>query len=179
MNVCVITFFLPYGTSVAASILIGNYLGEKNAQASKRTAQTAIWFAVGIEIVNATLLISLRNYIPLIFTNVPEVQEMAAAVFPLAAAFQIFDGIAAVCGGILRGCGRQKIGAAYNLVAYYMIGLPLAALFAFVLELSIMGLWLGLAVALASASIFASFLVLRTNWREQVELAVIRIAKNQ
>lgn len=37
--------------------------------------------------------------------------------------------------GIARGCGWQKIGAFVNLGAYYVVGIPSAILFAFVLHI--------------------------------------------
>ena len=37
--------------------------------------------------------------------------------------------------GAVRGCGRQKIGAIVNLGSYYLIGIPLAAIFAFVFHI--------------------------------------------
>jgi len=80
---------------------------------------------------------------------------------------------------VLRGCGRQALGAGYNLVAYYVIGLPLAAAFGFPLDLSIFGLWGGLAIALASAAVFASIIVLRTDWDKQVENAAVRVEENK
>lgn len=36
--------------------------------------------------------------------------------------------------GVARGCGWQKIGACINLGAYYIVGIPSAYLFAFVLR---------------------------------------------
>jgi len=177
MNICSITFFFPYGISVAASILIGNYLGEVNGMDAKKIAHTALQFAVGIEIVNAILLFTLRDYIPRMFTKDEDVIEMAASVFPIAAAFQIFDGIQATSGGVLRGCGRQVLGAAYNFVAYYIIGLPLASVFAFVLDFGLQGLWGGVAIALSLAAVTAVTIVLKTNWEKQVQDALERVAQ--
>lgn len=37
--------------------------------------------------------------------------------------------------GVVRGCGRQKIGAYINLGSYYIVGIPCAVLFAFVLHI--------------------------------------------
>lgn len=47
--------------------------------------------------------------------------------------------------GVLRGCGRQKIGAIINLVMYWGIGLPFSCVLAFRMGLGAMGLWTGLA----------------------------------
>ena len=37
--------------------------------------------------------------------------------------------------GVVRGCGEQKIGASVNLAAYYLVGIPAAAVFAFICHL--------------------------------------------
>lgn len=45
-----------------------------------------------------------------------------AAILPLVALFQVFDGLSAIAGGILRAIGKQFTGALLNLSAYYVIG---------------------------------------------------------
>lgn len=45
---------------------------------------------------------------------------------------------------VLRGAGRQGLGAALNLAAYWGIGIPLAALLGLKLRLSAPGFWLAL-----------------------------------
>lgn len=47
---------------------------------------------------------------------------------------------------MVRGAGRQTIGAITNFISYWLLGLPLAALLAFRLHLGIHGLWIGLLV---------------------------------
>ena len=49
--------------------------------------------------------------------------------------------------GILRGCGRQKLGAIMNFVFYYMIGLPMGTSLAVLTDLGTTGMWIGLCVA--------------------------------
>lgn len=44
---------------------------------------------------------------------------------------QVADGLANSCGGVLRGQGRQHLGAAFNLIAYYVLALPLGISLAF------------------------------------------------
>jgi Na+-driven multidrug efflux pump len=38
--------------------------------------------------------------------------------------FQLSDAVGAVSGGILRGIGRQDLGAWMNVFGYYVVGLP-------------------------------------------------------
>lgn len=60
-----------------------------------------------------------------IFTGDPDVAAYVASLLPIVCIYQIGDGGSCVTGGILRGSGKQKIGAVANLLAYYVIGLPL------------------------------------------------------
>lgn len=76
-----------------------------------------------------------------------QVVRAAGRVFPLLAAALPGDGMNAVLGGVLRGAGRQTLGAAMNLLTFWVLGLPLAALLAFKAGWGIAGLWSGLATA--------------------------------
>ena len=80
-------------------------------------------------------------------------QALAAAVFPIAAAFQVFDGTQVVGAGVLRGMGRTRPAALFNLIGYYMFALPLAWFMTFNLDLGLRGLWLGLAAGLAAVAL--------------------------
>lgn len=76
---------------------------------------------------------------------------LVAVVLPIIAVFQVADGVTGIMSGLLRGAGRsvsfaqmscrillthasQATGAAVNVSAYYLIGLPLG--FALVRPLS-------------------------------------------
>lgn len=57
------------------------------------------------------------------------------------------DGLSATMGGVLRGTGKQKLGALVNVPAHWVIGLPAAYYFAFVVGWGVPGLWAGLGCA--------------------------------
>ena len=73
--------------------------------------------------------------------------------------FQVFDGVQVVGSGVLRGAGDTRFPLAANLVGYYALGLPIAALCTFVLGYGVRGLWIGLCVGLVlvAATLFARF----------------------
>lgn len=87
--------------------------------------------------------------------------QLAVALLPLAAAFQLFDGTQVSCYGALRGAGDVRLPAVANLVGYWLIGLPLGWWLAFRADLGARGLWTGLALGLASV---AALLVARLAW---------------
>ena len=48
-----------------------------------------------------------------------------------------------VASGVLRGAGKQLVGAVANVISFYVIGIPLAWLFCFTFSLGVNGLLLG------------------------------------
>jgi MATE family multidrug resistance protein len=100
-------------------------------------------------LLNLTIYSTLRYHLPLLFTNDEKVIAMAAELLPLIAFMQIFDSLSAAANGLLRGIGKQAIGGPANLVAYYVIALPISLGLAFGLDWKLQGLWTGVTVGLA------------------------------
>lgn len=71
------------------------------------------------------------------------------------------NGATALLSGILRGCGRQRVGALVNAIANYAAGLPLMLLLAFRLRAGVAGLWWGVAAAAALQAAAMAALVSR------------------
>ena len=120
-TITALTYQVPFPLSIAASTRIANLIGATLSNPAKVAARVAVVGAVLVGIVNITLLSSLRDLIPQLFTGDQDVIDVVADVLPLCAAFQLFDSLAACCNGILRGLGRQEIGGVVNLVAYYVV----------------------------------------------------------
>jgi len=125
-TICSITFQFPFPISVAASTRIANLIGATLSDAAKVSSKVGIIASAAVGVVNSIVLLSLRNYIPQIFTNDPDVIALVSGVLPLCAAFQLFDALAASCNGILRGLGRQEFGGYVNLICYYVIAIPIS-----------------------------------------------------
>lgn len=105
-------------------------------------------FGVIVGLFNFTLVGSLRYRIPLLFTHDEKVIELVATTLPVCAMMQLFDGMAAVSHGLLRGIGRQEFGGIANLICYYLIALPISFSLGFGLGWGLKGLWLGVTVGL-------------------------------
>lgn len=69
-------------------------------------------------------------------------------VLPVCAVLQLFDSLAAVSHGLLRGIGRQGIGGYSNLFSYYFVALPISFATGWGLKWKLEGLWFGVAVGL-------------------------------
>ncbi|KAJ6657334.1 hypothetical protein lerEdw1_002701 [Lerista edwardsae] len=87
----------------------------------------------------AGLLAAVKDVVAYIFTSDKEIVTLVSKVMVIFAPFHLFDAIAATCGGVLRGAGKQKVGAIANAIGYYAIGLPIAISLMFVYKLGVMG----------------------------------------
>uniref|UniRef100_A0A8C9YN11 Multidrug and toxin extrusion protein n=1 Tax=Sander lucioperca TaxID=283035 RepID=A0A8C9YN11_SANLU len=75
----------------------------------------------------------------------------------------------AVAGGVLRGAGKQLIGALCNLVGYYLIGFPIGVSLMFAANMGIVGLWTGLCICVLMQSIFFVTFVCKLDWTKAAE----------
>jgi len=135
------TFQIPFPVSVAASTRIANLIGATLAPAAKISAKVGLVASVIIGVFNIIFLSTLRYQLPKLITSDERVIELVATIMPLCAAFQLFDAIAAMCNGILRGIGRQEIGGYVGLFSYYVVAVPVSLGLSFGLHWGLWGLW--------------------------------------
>lgn len=156
LNIASLAFMVPLGISQGAVTRVGNLLGEHEYKLAKHAAWTAIFFGGIIMAISATIFVVFRFVLPDFYTENTEVVVIAATILPIAAAFQIVDGIQVVCAGVLRGMGRPLPSAIANLVAFWIIGLPLAYWTTITLGYGIEALWWSLSLGLAVVAITLS-----------------------
>jgi len=126
-------------------------------------------------LVIGSTLFFVRNAWGSVFSNEKEVVDYISSMMPLLASSIAMDALQGVLGGIARGCGWQALGAYVNLGAYYVLGIPVAAILAFVLHVGGRGLWLGLVCGLSVQTIILFIITFCTNWEEQAEKARERV----
>ncbi|KAL1303556.1 hypothetical protein AAFC00_006926 [Neodothiora populina] len=177
-TISTITYQIPFPISIAASTRIANLIGATLSDAAKVNAKVSLYVALAVGIFNMILLSSTRHYIPKLFTNDPDVIELTAKVLPLNAAYQLFDALAALCNGILRGLGQQEIGGYVNLFAYYVIAMPISFGFGFGLHWDLYGLWAGPAIALGIVAGVEGWFIYNTSWEKAAEEAAERNAQD-
>lgn len=149
MTITSTTFQLPFPIAIAASTRVANLIGAGLADAARTCARVAFVAGVCVGFFNVTLLAVFRYRLPLLFTDDPDVISLVASVMPVCAVMQLFDCLAAISHGLLRGTGMQEFGGYANLACYYLIALPLAFGTGFGLGWRLYGLWFGVSIGLA------------------------------
>lgn len=166
------TYQIPFPLSIAGSTRVANLIGATLTDAARVATRVTITAAVFVGIFNVTLLSSLKNYLPRLFTSDENVIEIVSEILPLCAAFQLFDALAACANGILRGLGQQEVGGYVQLFCYYVIAMPLSFGTAFGAHWGLWGLWTGVALALGIvAGVEFTYLFGYLDWERCVEEA--------
>ncbi|KAF2762095.1 mate family transporter [Pseudovirgaria hyperparasitica] len=165
---------IPFGVGVATSARVGNMLGSKNAKGAARSANTAAWLSMLLGALVLAVLMGVKDFYAKIFNDDEDVVRLTALVMPYVALFQIADGLNGSCGGALRGMGRQHVGAAVNIVAYYFGALPFGIYLAFH-GWGLVGLWIGQCIALYLVGFVEWAIVAFSDWNYQVKNAFARM----
>ncbi|XP_075054180.1 multidrug and toxin extrusion protein 2-like [Mixophyes fleayi] len=165
-QVVTIAYMIPFGIAMATSVRMGNALGAGNIEQAKRSMKTAFLITGIFVILDTILLAALKNVFSYIFTSDGEIAALVSEVIPIYIVFHLFECIACVSSGVLRGIGRQKIGAIIFAIGYYLLGLPLAAALMFAAKMGFKGLWSGMILCGVFLSAFFSIYLLKVNWKD-------------
>ena len=154
INLASMTFMVPLGIGIAATTRVGNLIGEGRHQDAQRSASVAMWMgALSMAVLGAVLFVG-RVGLPLLYVPKDiEAVRLAGLVLPIAAAFQIFDGLQVVGSGVLRGMGRTVPAAVFNFLAWWIIALPLAAYFVLVRNQGLEHVWWSLCLGLGVVAV--------------------------
>jgi multidrug resistance protein, MATE family len=140
------TYMMPLGVSTAAAVLVGQAIGRRDGAAAAQAGWTALTVGSVLMSAAALVLITLPGRIAAMFS--PDAAIIAAAVplLRMAAFFQLFDGLQVVVTGAMRGVGDTRTPMLCHFTGYWLLGMPLGALFAFKMSMDAFGLWLGLSL---------------------------------
>ncbi|VDK86755.1 unnamed protein product [Dibothriocephalus latus] len=135
-------------------------------------------FTLSAGLLATILLTALRGEIPKLFSNDPGVIEMAKDYFPSMITFQFIDAINGINMGIVRGVGKQKIGAVVCCVCMYLIGGPAGLSLMFLTNLRVSGFWWGLSIGALAQAVSYTIINVRIDWTRECERAAKRTVIN-
>jgi multidrug resistance protein, MATE family len=139
-----IFFMFPLGIGISTGAIVGNALGAGHKQLAISIGYLSMSVIFLVDLILCPLLLHFRRDFVELFTSDPAVIFICVhQCFPLLAAEIFVDGAQAVSCGVLRGAGKQSLGAAVNIGAYYCIALPIAWYLCFTLGYEVLGLMIG------------------------------------
>ncbi|KAM4605280.1 multidrug and toxin extrusion protein 1-like [Polymixia lowei] len=132
-----ITFMLPTGYAVAASVRIGTALGAGKTEQAKTSTKVSLICAFIVSCFVGGILGFSKDVVGYIFTTEKEIIQRVADIMIVFAFFHPTDAVSGVASGIVRGAGKQRIGAVCNFVGYYCIGFPIGVSLMFAAKMGI------------------------------------------
>ncbi len=168
INLASMSFMVPMGIASAASVRAGHHVGVGDPAAVRRSAAVSLLMGSSVMVVSAALFLAFPWTLASIYTEDREVIVMAVTLLPIAALFQLFDGLQVVALAVLRGVGDTFVPMVIALVGYWGVGFPLGYWLAFERGVGARGLWWGL---VAGLGVVSAVLLVRVRVRLSRELA--------
>jgi len=152
-----LTFMIPLGIGLAATVRVGMAAGAGDAIAARRAGFTASAMAALFMCCAAlVLLLWPREIASLWLPDSPanaDVLALPVSYLAVAAAFQLVDGIQVAASMSLRGLKDARGPMWLAGASYWLAGAPMCLILAFPLGLKGFGIWLGLAFGLLVAAV--------------------------
>lgn len=146
-------FMIVLSIGAATTIRISHCYGARNISDLSLAAKASYHLVLAWNLIAAIAFISLRHYIPQLFTTNTEVLILASDLLVFIALFQFSDGIQNVSIGILRGIQDVKIIMPIAFISYWLLNLPVGYLLGFTLGMGAEGLILGFTFGLSAAAV--------------------------
>ena len=153
---CIISqfnFMIYLGLGTAVSIRTSHFYGQGRINEVRQTAASGFRLMLLLEVVLSALLFTVHDVMGGWFTDNAEVTAMVSSLFVVFVAYQFGDGMQINYANALRGITDVKALALIAFVAYFLISLPASYLFAFPLDMGLVGVWLGFPFGLTSAGV--------------------------
>eukprot|EP01032_Pedospumella_encystans_P014245 gene14245-16375_t len=124
LQISSMAFMVPLGIGVTVASFVGNAIGAGKITLAKQMGKIGLIYTGCTNVIVGVIIVLIGDKFVAVFTTDP----------------------AGVSSGVLRGAGKQYIGAVANVIAYYGVGLPMAWVCCFVINMGVDGLIIGIAM---------------------------------
>ncbi len=158
INIATITFMAALALSEATTVRVGHAAGGNDAEGVRHAIRAGYVLVILTQCLTAATMVLGNHWIAAIYTRDAAVLALAAHLLLFAAAFQVSDGVQVMSAAALRGLKDTRVPMLLAALAYWGVGMPLAAGLGLGLGWGAPGMWLGLLGGLTMA---ATLLALR------------------
>ncbi|KAK1435427.1 hypothetical protein QVD17_01190 [Tagetes erecta] len=166
-----LVYVFPSALSLGVSTRVGNELGANRPAKARISMIVSLFCAVVLGLIAMLFTTLMRHQWGRLFTDNHEILELTSVALPLAGLCELGNCPQTTGCGVLRGTARPTIGANINLGSFYLVGMPVAIVMAFVFKMGFAGLWLGLLAAQGSCAFLMLYFLFKTDWIVQVDRA--------
>ena len=172
MQLASLSFMVPLGLGMAASVRVGWAVGRGDQHAIKRAVSVALISGATMMTGFMLLFLILPSQLASMLVMHQDVQNVAAALIPIAGVFQIGDGLQVVAVGCLRGMGDVRSAVIANIIGFWILGIPIGWWLAFHQNLGPAGFWWGLVIGLTAVALGLLWVVFKRASQKRGRLSV-------
>lgn len=126
---------------IAATIRVGQLVGEKKALDAQRSSQAAFVIGIIIQTVLIVIIVPCREFLSNSFSSDKNVEHLVSELLIIQSVFLMGNAFISYSGGTLRGLGRQKLVLMLNILAFWILAVPIGSILAFAAGLGVFGFW--------------------------------------
>jgi MATE family multidrug resistance protein len=156
---------IPLAMNSATTIHVGHALGRGDARAGRVAGFVGIAMCGCVMFVSALMIAIFNNQIAALYTSDLDVRPLAATLLLMAGIFQLSDGLQVGASGALRGFKDTAIPMVLTLIAYWIVGFPIAYGLGVVQARGPVYVWLGLIIGLTVAAVLLNLRYRRLSGR--------------
>lgn len=147
-------FMIYYGLGSAIAIRVSNFMGQHDYKSARQTVSCGFHLMLLLEVVITGILLCIYKDLGSFFTGGDtEIAAMVASLFLPFVLYQFGDGLQITYSNALRGIADVRSMVLIAFIAYFVVSLPLCYVFAFVLHLGLVGVWLSFPFGLTTCGI--------------------------
>jgi len=157
LTVSQLFFMIYYGMAAAVSVYVSHYRGQQDYDSMLRVSQAGFHLIIIIAFIVAVPVFFFRNQMGYVFTDSAEVASLVSACILPLMFYQFGDGLQCNYANALRGLSHVRPMMYIAFVAFFIVSLPLAYIFAFILSGGLVGIWWSFLFGLTTAGILYYF----------------------
>ncbi len=156
--------YMPgYGISAAATALIGQSIGAKRHDATKRLSYLTVGLGMLVMTITGAVMYIFAPQMLGMLTPVEEIQQLGVTVLRIEAFAEPFFAAAIVTAGVFRGAGKTLISTVLNMSTMWLVRIPLAYVLA--PRIGLRGVWIAMWLQLTVCGTLFLIMLYRQNRR--------------
>lgn len=159
--------YMPgYGISAAATTVIGQSIGAKRADLTKRLGRLSTFLGVAIMTVTGVAMYFLAPLMLGVLTPDLDIQRMGAEILRIEAFAEPMYAASIIATGVFRGAGDTVVPTVLNLISMWLVRIPLA--FVLSLSLGLRGVWIAMCIELCVRGVLF-IILMETRFRKRAD----------
>jgi len=160
--------YMPgYGISAAASTLIGQSIGAKRDDLTRRLGVLTVALGIIVMSVSGALMYAFAPLMIGVMSPDPAVVALGARVLRIEAFAEPMFAASIVASGVFRGAGDTLVPSLFNFISMWCVRLPLSALLA--PRMGLEGVWIAMALDLTVGGILFLVRLRGRRWMKQAQ----------